>query len=65
MVIEGVHFSSEVRRLFKLWNNKSYQNKQKADTSQTRVYGKRAYTVESPPDSFVYVLKVADIDFFS
>ena len=27
MVNEGVNFSSEVRRWFNLWNNKSYQKK--------------------------------------
>ena len=29
MVNEGVHFSSEVRRWFNLWSNKSYRKKQK------------------------------------
>ena len=29
MVNEGVHFSSEVRRWFSLWSNKSSQKKQK------------------------------------
>ena len=64
MVNEGAHFSSEIRRWFNLWNNKSYQKKQKIDTKQTRVNGKSAYIVESPPDSLADVLKVADIDFF-
>ena len=64
MVNEGVHFSLEVRRWFNLWNNKSYQKKQKTDTTQTSVDGKSVYVVESPPDSFVDVLKVADIVFF-
>ena len=35
MVIEGVSFSSEVRWL-NLWNNESYQKKQKTDTTQCR-----------------------------
>ena len=33
----GFHFSTEVygtTRRFNLWNNKSYQNKQKVDTTQ-------------------------------
>ena len=53
MVIEGVHFSSEVRRWFILWTNKSYQKKQKNDTTQTRVDVKSTYIVENLPDSFV------------
>ena len=64
MVNEGVHFSSEVRRWFNLSNNKSCIKKQKIATTQTRVGKKSAYTVESLPDSFVDVLKVANIDFF-
>ena len=64
MVNEGVHLSLEVRRWFNLWNNKCYQKKQKTDTTQTSVDGKSVYVVESPPDSFVDVLKVADIVFF-
>ena len=58
MVIEGVHFSSEVRRWFNLWNNKSHQKKQKIDIIQTLVDGKSTYIVENLPDSFVDVLKV-------
>ena len=42
-------------------NNK--KKKLKIDTTQTRVYGKIAYIVESSLDSFVHVLKVADTDF--
>ena len=34
-VNEGVHFPSEVRRWFNIWSNKSYQKKQKNDTTQT------------------------------
>ena len=33
MVNEGVHFSSEVKRWFNLWNNKSYRKKEKTDTT--------------------------------
>ena len=65
MVNEGVHFSSEARRRFNLLNNKSYQKKQKIDTTYTCIDGKSAYIVESPLNSFAEVLKVADIDFFS
>ena len=36
----------------------------KIGTTKTRVNCKSAYTVESPPESFVDVLKVADIRFF-
>ena len=50
------------KRWFNLRNNKSYQKKQITDTTQTPVDGKNAYIVESPPDSFVDVLKVANID---
>ena len=64
MVNEGVHFSSEVRRWFNLWSNKSYQKKQKNDTTQTHADGQIAYMVEIPRDSFADVLKVADVDFF-
>ena len=46
MVNEGVHFSSEVRRWFNLWSNKSYQKKQKNDTTQTHADGQSAYMVE-------------------
>ena len=34
------------------------------DVAQTHVERKSAYIVENPPDSFVDVLKVANIDFF-
>ena len=44
MVIEGVSFSSEVRWL-NLWNNESYQKKQKTDTTQCG--DKSIYIVES------------------
>ena len=64
MVNEGVHFSSEVRRWLNLWNNKSYQKKQNMDTTQTLVDDKSPYIVESPPDSFVDVLKAVNVDFF-
>ena len=57
MVSEGVHFSSEVRRWFILWTNKSYQKKQKNDTTQTRVDVKSTYIVENLPDSFVWRFK--------
>ena len=49
----GSHFSTAVygtTRRFNLWNNESYQNKQKIDTTQTRVDGQRAYIVESRPN---------------
>ena len=64
MVNEEVQFSLEVGRWYKLWNNKSYQKKQKIDTTQTRVNGKSVCVVESPLDSFTDVLKVADDDYF-
>ena len=64
MVNEEVHFSLEVGRWYKLWNNKSYQEKQKIDTTQTRVNGKSVCIAESPLDSFTDVLKVADNDYF-
>ena len=60
MVNEGVNFSLEVRRWFNLWNNKSYQKKQKNNTTQIAVDGKSAYIVENLPDNFVDVLKVAN-----
>ena len=60
MVNEGVNFSLEVRRWFNLWNNNSYQKKQKNNTTQTAVDGKSAYIVENLPDSFADVLKVAN-----
>ena len=51
MVNAGVHFSSEVKRWFNLWNNKIYQKKKKIDTTQTHVDGKSAaYIVENSPD---------------
>ena len=64
MVNEGVHFSSEVRRWFNLWSNKSYQKKQKNDTAQTHAGGQSEYMVEIPRYSFGDVLKVADVYFF-
>ena len=53
----GSHFSTEVygiTRRFNLWSNKSYQNKQKVDPTQTRVDGERAYIVESRPNFCLY-----------
>ena len=53
----GSHFSTEVfetTRRFNLCNNKSYQNKQKVDITQTRVDGERAYIVESRPNFCLY-----------
>ena len=64
MVNEGVHFSSEVRRWFNLWSNKSYQKKQKNDTTQAHAGGQSEYMVEIPRYSFDGVLKVADVYFF-
>ena len=46
MVDEGVDFSSEVRRWFNLWSNKSYRKKQKNDTTQTHADVQSAYMVE-------------------
>ena len=57
IVYEGSHFSTEVygiTRRFNLWNNESYQNKQKVDPTQTRVDGERAYIVESRPNFCLY-----------
>ena len=46
MVNEGFHFSSEVRRWFNLWSNKSpKRNKKKNDTTQTHADGQSAYMV--------------------
>ena len=45
-VNERVHFPSEVRRWFNLLSNKSYQKKQKNDTTQTHADGQSAYMVE-------------------
>ena len=47
MVNERVHFFSEVRRWLNIWNHKSYQKKQKIDTTQTRVDSKSVYIVPS------------------
>ena len=46
MVDERVDFSSEVRRWFNLWSNKSYRKKQKNDTTQTHADVQSAYMVE-------------------
>ena len=55
-VNERANFFSKARRWFDLWSNKSYQK------TQMRIDGKSAYFVESPPDSFVDVLIITDID---